>query len=312
MNLESKRITVTGGRGFLGHNIVRVLRLSGADVSAPQHGEYDLREKSAVHSMLKDTDPQIVIHCAAKVGGIGLNKERPGELFYDNAIMGINVMEGASRYGVQKYIQLGTVCAYPKYTPEPFKEEDLWNGYPEETNAPYGVSKRMLITMADAYRQQYGLNTITLLPVNLYGPGDHFESGKSHVIPAIIRKFYEALDKRLSSVTLWGTGQATREFLYVRDAARAIVSALQHYDGAEPVNVGSGQSISIRHLAGEISDKMGYYGEIKFDSSMPDGQPRRQLDTTKAKKLFGFEATTSLSDGLDATIQWYKECAKYL
>ncbi|HXQ33338.1 MAG TPA: GDP-L-fucose synthase [Anaerolineales bacterium] len=312
MNLENKRVTVTGGRGFLGHNIVRILRVNGVEVSAPQHGEYDLREKEAVRKMLSDTDPQIVIHCAAKVGGIGFNKERPGETFYDNALMGINMMEGASRYGVQKYVQLGTVCAYPKHTPEPFKEENLWNGYPEETNAPYGVSKRMLITMADAYRQQYGLNTITLLPVNLYGPGDHFEPEKSHVIPALIRKFHEAVGQGLNSVTLWGTGQATREFLYVRDAARAVVSALQHYDGAKPVNIGSGQSISIHHLAGGIADKIGYYGEIKFDSSMPDGQPRRQLDTTKAKELFGFEATTSLCDGLDATIQWYKECAKYL
>ena len=310
--LKGKRITVTGGWGFLGRNIAHALRLIGADVAVTGHENYDLRDKKAVREMFQYTRPQIVIHCAAKVGGIGFNKEKPGEMFYDNALMGINVMEGARRYGVQKYVQLGTVCAYPKHTPEPFKESDLWNGYPEETNAPYGISKRMLITMANAYRQQYGLNTITLLPVNLYGPGDHFEKSKSHVIPAMIRIFNEAIRYKEKDVTLWGTGDATREFLYVKDAAQAVVHAVESYDGNEPVNIGSGKSISIRELANLIATKMNYRGKIEFDPSKPDGQPKRLLDVTKAYELFGFEATTSLSKGLDETITWYKECEKYL
>lgn len=312
MNLKGKRVTVTGGCGFLGRNVVRMLRLVGADVAIVQHENYDLRDKNAVRDMFKDTRPQIVVHCAAKVGGIGFNKEKPGEMFYDNALMGINIMEGARRYGVQKYVQLGTVCSYPKHTSEPFKECDLWNGYPEETNAPYGISKRMLITMADAYRQQYGLNTITLLPVNLYGPGDHFEINRSHVIPAMIRKFDEAVRRKDETVTLWGTGEATREFLYVKDAAEAVMHAIEFYDATPPVNIGSGESISIRELAELIAVKMNYHGKIEFDLSKPDGQPKRRLDTTRAHELFGFEATTSLSQGLDNTIQWYKECEKYL
>lgn len=312
MNLIDTRVCVTGGYGFLGRNIVRKLREEGADVFIPDHREYDLRDKLSVHRMLFDNAPQVVVHCAATVGGIGLNKQRPADLFYDNAIMGINLMDEVSKWGVEKYVQLGTVCAYPKFTPEPFKEEDLWNGYPEETNAPYGIAKRMLITMADAYRKQYGLNTITLLPVNLYGPADHFEVEKSHVIPAIIRRFHEAIIAKEKLVMLWGTGKATREFLYVKDAAEGIVRAIRLYDGDQPVNIGSGRSISIGALAYMIASKMGYTGDIVFDPSMPDGQPRRQLDVAKAKDLFGFEATTPLTTGLDATIKWYKECEKYL
>lgn len=312
MNLRDKRVLVTGGTGFLGRNIVRELGRHGADVYAPTHNTYDLMNKTDVWRLFEHTLPQVVIHCAAKVGGIGLNKAKPGELFYDNALMGIHVMEESRIHRVEKYVQLGTVCAYPKHTPEPFKEEDLWNGYPEETNAPYGISKRMLITMADAYRKQYGLNTITLLPVNLYGPGDHFEVEKSHVIPAIIRRFHEAIEAKNTHVVLWGTGRATREFLYIKDAAEAIIKATQLYDGDQPVNVGSGKSIDIFTLACHIALKMGYDGEIVFDPSMPDGQPKRELDVAEAKKLFGFEATTSLSDGLDETIKWYKRCVKYL
>lgn len=312
MNLQDKRVLVTGGTGFLGRNIVRKLREEGADVSVPQHDEYDLRKETSVRWMMQDYEPSIVIHCAAKVGGIGLNKAKPGELFYDNAIMGINMMEEARSFGVEKYVQLGTVCAYPKHTFEPFKEEDLWSGYPEETNAPYGISKRMLITMADAYRKQYGLNTITLLPVNLYGPGDHFEVEKSHVIPAIIRRFSEAIEAKNSWVTLWGTGNATREFLYVKDAADAVVRAVRLYDGDQPVNIGSGESITISGLARLIATKMDYFGDIVFDPSMPDGQPKRRLDVTKARELFGFQATTSLSDGIEKTVKWYKSCEKYL
>lgn len=312
MNLQGKRVVVTGGRGFLGRNIVRALRLCGADILTVHHSMYDLREKDSVRRMFKDTDPQVVIHCAAKVGGIGLNKAKPGELFYDNAIMGINVMEESRIHGVEKYVQLSTVCSYPSETVEPFKEEDLWNGYPERTNAPYGIAKRMLITMADAYSKQYGLNTITLLPVNLYGPSDHFEKEKSHVIPAIIRRFDEAIKTGNKSVTLWGTGKATREFLYVKDAAEAVVLAVRLYDHTFPVNIGSGESISIKSLAQLIAIKMDYNGEIVFDPSMPDGQANRRLDVTLAKELFGFEATTPLSKGLDETIKWYKECEKYL
>lgn len=312
MNLRDKRVLVTGGAGFLGRNVVRELNRHGAEVYAPTRDTYDLMNKTDVWRLFEHTLPQVVIHCAAKVGGIGLNKAKPGELFYDNALMGIHVMEEARIHGVEKYVQLGTVCAYPKWTPIPFKESDLWNGYPEETNAPYGISKRMLITMADAYRKQYGLNTITLLPVNLYGPGDHFEAEKSHVIPAIIRKFSEALEAKNKWVNLWGTGNATREFLYVKDAAEAIVKAVLLYDGDQPVNVGSGESITIAGLAHLIAIKMEYFGDVVFDPSMPDGQPMRELDVTEAKELFKFEATTSLSDGLDETIQWYKRCVKYL
>lgn len=311
-NLRDKNVLVTGGHGFLGRNIVRALRPYGCWIDVPHHGSYDLRDKKYVDLAFRDIAPHIVIHCAATVGGIGLNKARPADLFYDNAIMGINLMEAAKQYGVEKYVQLGTVCAYPKHTPEPFVETDLWNGYPEETNAPYGVAKRMLITMADAYRKQHGLNTITLLPVNLYGPGDHFEAEKSHVIPAIIRKFSEAIRLERPSVALWGTGRATREFLYVKDAAEGIVRALRFYNGADPVNIGSGKSIDIFTLACMIAHKMGYDGEIKFDSSMPDGQPLRRLDVSMARVLFGFEARTSLEIGLDETIKWYKECEKYL
>ena len=312
MNLRDKRVLVTGGTGFLGRNIVRELNRHGADVYAPTHDTYDLTNKTDVWRLFEHTLPQVVIHCAATVGGIGLNKAKPGKLFYDNALMGIHVMEESRIHKVEKYVQLGTVCAYPKYTPEPFKEEDLWNGYPEETNAPYGISKRMLITMADAYRQQYGLNTITLLPVNLYGPGDHFEPEKSHVIPAIILKFHEAIKNGDNKVTLWGTGRATREFLYVKDAAEGIVRALRFYADDQPVNIGSGESIDIFTLACKIAIKMGYDGEIRFDKSMPDGQPKRSLDVTKACELFGFESKTSLSDGLDETIKWFKRCEKYL
>jgi GDP-L-fucose synthase len=313
LDLTNKRIMVTGGKGFLGGHIIDQLKLWGAhDVMSIDHDMYDLRDSRDVYFAYEFYRPEVVIHCAAKVGGIGLNKAKPGELFFDNAIMGMLLMDEARQRRVEKFVQLGTICSYPKNPPIPFVEEDLWDGYPEETNAPYGISKRALITMGQAYRKQYGLNAINLLPVNLYGPRDHFNLETCHVIPAMIRKFDDAIKSGAETITFWGTGLATREFIYVEDAARAIVAATEHYDKPEPVNIGTGIDIPIRSLALMIAEKMGYKGEIHFNADMPDGQPHRRLDISKAKREFDFEPRWSLDEGLDKTIEWYKEnpCAK--
>src|SRR6516164_3476085 len=313
LDLKNKRIAVTGGKGFLGGHIIDRLKLIDAhDVVSIDHSYFDLRSSRDVRTMFGLYRPEIVIHCAAKVGGIGLNKAKPGELFFDNAIMGMLLMDEARHQGVEKFVQLGTICSYPKNPPIPFVEEDIWEGYPEETNAPYGISKRALITMGQAYRKQYGFYVINLLPVNLYGPRDHFDLDTCHVIPAMIRKFDGAVKSGAATVTFWGTGNATREFIYAKDAARAIVAATEHYDKPEPVNIGTGIDIPIRSLALMIAEKMGYKGEIHFNADMPDGQPHRRLDISKAKREFDFEPRWSLDEGLDKTIEWYKEnpCAK--
>lgn len=303
---SSKRVLVTGGAGFLGSFLVEELVRAGAsptEITVPRSREMDLRTWDNCVRAVEGKD--IVIHLAASVGGIGFNQENPATLFYDNAIMGIQLMEAARRGGVDKFVQLGTICAYPKFTPVPFREEELWNGYPEETNAPYGLAKKMLLVQAQAYRQQYGFNAIYLLPVNLYGPRDNFDPRSSHVIPALIRKFVEARASGAGKVTLWGTGRATREFLYVEDAARGIRLATERFDGPEPVNLGAGFEISIMDLALLIKDLTGYEGDIVWDASKPDGQPRRMLDTSRAREMFGFEAGTDFREGLKRTIEWY-------
>lgn len=305
-NLKGKRILVTGGAGFLGQHIVSVLEREDCEsIYVPRSEAWDLRDERIVRCLLACERPDIVIHAAAQAGGIGLNQARPGELFYNNAIMGINVTEECRRIGVEKLVVLGTVCEYPKFTPVPFKEETLWDGYPEETNAPYGIAKKALLVMGQAYRQQYGLSVIHLLPVNLYGPHDNFKEDSSHVIPALIRKFVEARERGKATVEIWGSGLATREFLYVEDAARAIVSATQYYDEAAPLNIGSGVSISIKRLAELISKYVGYEGRLLFDMNKPDGQPARNLDINKAYDKIGFQALTNLEEGLKATIYWY-------
>lgn len=305
------RVLVTGGSGFLGTRVVERLRQSGhTDIVKPRSAEYDLREQSAVRRLFAETKPQTVIHLAAVVGGIGANQDNPGRFFYDNLVMGVHLMEEARLAGVEKFEAIGTICAYPKFTAAPFKEEDLWNGYPEETNAPYGLAKKMLLVQAQAYRAQYGFNAIYLMPVNLYGPGDNFDLHSSHVIPALIRKFVEAQAAGHDTVTLWGDGSATREFLYVDDAAEAIVLAAEKYEGGDPVNLGSGMEISIKDLSALVADLSGFGGKIVWDTSKPNGQPRRLLDTSKAKKYFGFEARTSLEDGLRRTIAWYHSQAQ--
>ncbi len=302
---QKKRVLVTGAHGFLGKHLVDQLRKTKAELITPTSDECDLRDLSQVQRIVKDID--IVIHLAAKVGGIGYNQQIPGEMFYDNVIMGAQLMEESRKAGVKKFVALGTICAYPKFTPIPFKEEDLWNGYPEETNAPYGLAKKMLLVQAQAYRQQYGFNAIYLLPVNMYGPGDNFDPESSHVIPALIKKFIEAKDKKQKTVSVWGTGNPTREFLYVEDAARGIILATEKYNGSEPVNLGSSHEISIRELAETIKDLIGYDGAIAWDVSKPDGQPRRKLDTNKAKDLFAFEASTNFTNGLPRAIDWYRQ-----
>jgi GDP-L-fucose synthase len=301
-----KRIVVTGGAGFLGSHLSRQLQeRGGMQIFIPRSKDYDLCNKEAINTFLKKTRPHVILHLAAVVGGIGANRQHPGKFFYDNAMMGIQLIEQARRFGIEKFVCVGTVCAYPKFTPTPFKEEDLWNGYPEETNAPYGLAKKMLLVQLQAYRQEYGFPGIYVVPVNLYGPRDNFDLETSHVIPAFIRKFVEAKQGDESTVVAWGSGEATREFLYVEDAAEGILLAAEHYDQPEPVNLGSGQEIKIRELAGLIQDLTDFHGDLTWDTRRPDGQPRRCLDTTRAWQAFGFRAQTPLQEGLRQTIQWY-------
>jgi GDP-L-fucose synthase len=311
---KNKRILLTGGAGFLGSFVVEKLKERGCkDIFIPRSKDYDLVNNGACKEVYKDTRPDIVIHLAANVGGIGANRENPGKFFYNNLMMGAQMMEQGRLYGLKKFVAIGTICAYPKYTPVPFKEEDLWNGYPEETNAPYGLAKKMLLVQSQAYRQQYGFNSIYLLPVNLYGPGDNFNLETSHVIPALIRKCVEA--KALveqepqpvpnPSITVWGTGKPTREFLYVEDCAEGILLATEKYNKSDPVNIGAGFEISVKDLVALIARLAGFEGEIVWDSSMPDGQPKRCLDTTRAEREFGFKAKTGLEEGIKKTIEWY-------
>ncbi len=304
---QDKRVLLTGGAGFLGSYVAKMLRDRGCrELFVPRSKECDLREKEDIVRLLGNTHPDIVIHLAAVVGGIGANRRNPGRFFYENALMGIQLIEQARRFAVPKFVCIGTVCAYPKFASVPFKEEDLWNGYPEETNAPYGLAKKMLLVQLQSYRQEYGFNGIYLLPVNLYGPRDNFDLESSHVIPAIIRKFVEARRRGDKKIVAWGTGNVSREFLYVEDAAEGILLAAEHYEGPEPVNLGSGTEITIRDLALLISELTGFRGEIEWDRSQPDGQPRRYLDTTRAEREFSFKAKTSLREGLRETISWYE------
>ncbi len=315
---SDKTVIVTGGAGFLGRQLVaRLLArgLAGHQIIVPRSANYDLRCWDAIQRLFSDvrSAPEtrnsqlVIIHLAGNVGGIGYNREHPGELFYDNAVMGIQLMEAARQQGVAKFVAIGTICAYPKFTPVPFREEELWNGYPEETNAPYGLAKKMLLVQAQAYRQQYGFNAIYLLPVNLYGPGDNFDPASSHVIPALIKKFVEAQARGEREVVLWGDGSPTREFLYVEDAAEGILLATERYDGPEPVNLGSAFEISIKDLAETIARQTGFQGRLVWDTTKPNGQPRRKLDTSRAERYFGFRAHTSFEDGLRRTIEWYRQ-----
>ena len=309
MDLSTERIVLTGGAGFLGKHLQQELRDRGVppeSIRVPLIEEYDLTHENDVVRVYQEMRPTIVIHLAAEVGGIGANRENPGRFFYANMAMGLHLIEQARLHGIKKFVQIGTICAYPKFTPVPFKEENLWNGYPEETNAPYGIAKKALLVMLQAYRQQYGLNGIFLLPVNLYGPGDNFDLRTSHVIPALIRKFCTAIDRGEDKVVIWGTGSASREFFYVKDAARAIALATEKYDGPDPVNLGAGFEITIKDLVEKIKDLTGFQGEIVWDTNQPDGQPRRCLDTSRAKDFFGFEAQMPFDEGLRKTIEWWK------
>ena len=306
LNLATKRICVTGGAGFLGTHLIRRLKEHGArEIFVPQYPEYDLVREADIIRMIDTAKPDIIIHLAAKVGGIGANREKPGEFFYDNLMMGVQLIHQSWMKGVEKFVAIGTICAYPKYTPIPFKEEDLWNGYPEETNAPYGLAKKMLLVQSQSYREQYGYNSIFLLPVNLYGPGDNFNPASSHVIPALIRKYLEAKEQGASEIVAWGDGSPTREFIYVEDAAEGITLATERYNSSEPVNIGSSFEISIKDLTETIARLTGFNGTIRWDTSKPNGQPRRKLDTTRAREAFGFEAKTDFEDGLKRTIDWY-------
>ncbi|HEY3226428.1 MAG TPA: GDP-L-fucose synthase [Planctomycetota bacterium] len=299
---SGRRTLVTGGAGFLGRHLVGRLRARGAEVVVPRRAEYDLVDRAAARRLIADSKPQLVIHAAAVVGGIGANRRHPGQFFFENLMMGVQLLEESRLAGVPKVVSLGTICSYPKFTPVPFREEELWNGYPEETNAPYGLAKKMLLVQSQAYRAEYGMNAIFVMPVNLYGPHDNFDLETSHVIPALIRKCVEGGEE----IELWGTGSPTREFLYVEDCAEGILLAAEKYDGPEPVNLGSGREIAIRDLAAKIAELTGFRGRLRWNADKPDGQPRRALDTSRARRLFGFEAKTSLEDGLRATIAWYR------
>lgn len=304
---KRQKVLVTGGAGFFGTHLVRRLRALGCqNVFAPRSRDYDLRERAAIDRLLRDRPPTLLFHLAASVGGIGANLAKPGTFFYENAIMGIELLEQARRHSVPKVVIAGTVCSYPKHAPVPFRESDLWNGYPEETNAPYGIAKKALLVQAAAYRQEFGLRAICLLPANLYGPGDNFSLDTSHVIPALVRKFCVARERKLPVVTAWGSGRASREFLYVEDAAEAFALAAERYDGPDPVNIGTGKEITIRELAELVARLAGYRGSIEWDPAKPEGQPRRWLDVSRAKELFGFQARTTLEKGLRRTIAWYR------
>jgi len=305
--LKSDRILITGGAGFLGSFVSEKLKALGYDeLIIPRRREYDLTRQDVVEKLYKDFKPAVVLHLAAEVGGIGANRDNPGRYFYANAAMGLHLIEGARINGVKKFVQVGTICAYPNLTPVPFREENLWNGYPEVTNAPYGVAKKSLLTMAQAYREQYGLNAVYLLPVNLYGPRDNFDLHSSHVIPALVRKYIEAQERGDKEVVAWGTGAASREFLYAEDCAEGLVLAMEKYDSPEPVNLGNGREITIRQLTEIIASLVGFEGKIVWDKTKPDGQPRRCLDTSRAKEAFGFVARTPFEEGLRKTIEWYR------
>jgi len=305
---HDRRICVTGGRGFLGQVVVRKLQERGAhNIFVPPKEKYDLTKLEAINRMLSDARPDLIIHLAAQVGGIGANREHPAEFFYNNLMMGVQLMHRAWETGVDKFVAIGTICAYPKYTPVPFREENLWDGYPEETNAPYGMAKKMLLVQSQAYRDQYGFNSIFLLPVNLYGPGDNFDPQSSHVIPALIRKCIEATEQGRGEIVVWGDGSPTREFLYVEDAAEGILLASEKFNRSDPVNLGSGYEISIKELVEVIARLTGYEGNIVWDTTKPNGQPRRRLDITRAKEYFGFEAGMPFEEGLKKTIDWYKQ-----
>ncbi|HKP87306.1 MAG TPA: GDP-L-fucose synthase [Blastocatellia bacterium] len=305
--MPDRRICITGGGGFLGSSVVACLRERGyKNLFVVRKRDYDLVRREDVERLYRDTDPEIVIHLAAVVGGIGANRESPGRFFYENIMMGAQLIEEARKHEVRKFVQVGTICAYPKYTPVPFKEDDLWNGYPEETNAAYGIAKKALLVQAQAYRHQYGLNAIYLLPVNLYGPGDNFDPCSSHVIPALIKKCVDAVERGDRYIEVWGTGQATRDFIYVDDAANGIILAMEKYNDGEPINLGAGQEISIEALVHLIAKTTGFNGDIVWDRSKPDGQPRRSIDISRARKLLGFETKTDFAQGLRHTVEWYR------
>ena len=304
---SGRRVFLTGGSGFLGSHVLERLHDAGARVTALRRSECDLLDPGAIDRALGEHSPEMIVHLAATVGGIGANQREPGRFFYENILMGVQLIEAARRHDVGKTVVLGTVCGYPKHTPVPFHEADIWNGYPEETNAPYGLAKKALLVQLDAYRQQYGMNGIFLIPVNLYGPRDTFDPSRSHVIPALIRKFIDARNAGTPCVDVWGTGRASREFLYVEDCARAVVLAAERYEGTAPVNIGAGAEITVADLAALIASLCGYHGRLTFDASRPDGQPRRSLDVSRAEQAFGFKATTSLRDGLRRTIDWYEQ-----
>jgi GDP-L-fucose synthase len=307
MSLADKRIVVTGGAGFLGACLVKALRDHGVgQIVVPRSREYDLVDRAAVHRLLADTRPDLIFHLAARVGGIGANRKNPGRFLFDNAMMGLHVLEEARLAGVEKVVAVGTICAYPKFAPVPFREDDLWNGYPEETNAPYGIAKKLLLVQSQAYRDQYGMNSVVLFPVNLYGPGDNFDLETSHVIPALIRKCVTARNEGRTEVTLWGDGTPTREFLYVDDAARALILAAERYDSSDPVNVGSGEELSIRDLAALVAQATGYTGRFVWDPTQPNGQPRRRLDVTRARERFHFSAQIGLAEGMKRTVAFYE------
>jgi len=305
--MKNKRLTITGGKGFLGKHLIRKFRERGfTNIQVGDLPEYNLVDRESVKRLYDDARPDILVHLAARVGGIGFNQENPASLFYDNLMMGVQLIHEGYLRGIEKFVAIGTICAYPKFTPVPFREEDLWNGYPEETNAPYGLAKKMMLVQSQAYRQQYGFNAIFLLPVNLYGPGDNFDPRSSHVIPALIKKCVDAIDRREEEIVVWGTGNATREFFYVEDAAEAIVLATETFDKSDPVNIGPGFEISIRDLVTLIAELTGFQGKITWDATKPDGQPRRMLDTGRAFREFGFRAKTGFRDGLKKTIDWYR------